>query len=96
VLLIHRFVYFSRKRGRLHGSINKNATPRGMVSSTQTATQTFLGPGFGVIFVVAGKIKFGVAYKLFEVRNRCFKQPAEVVQFRAHHERNLLSENREY
>jgi hypothetical protein len=82
MLLIHRFVYFSRKRGRLHGSINKDATPRGIVSSTQTATQTFLDPGFGVIFVVAGKIKFGVAYKLFKVRNSCFKHPGEMAQLR--------------
>jgi hypothetical protein len=46
------------------------------------ATQTFLDPGFGVIFVVAGKIKFGVAYKLFKVRNSCIKHPGEVAQLK--------------
>ena len=52
------------------------------MSSTHIATRTFLDSGFGVIFVVVGKIKFSVEYKLFEERNSCFKYPVEVMQFR--------------
>jgi hypothetical protein len=66
------------------------------VSSTQTATQTFLDPGFGVIFVVLARSNSAWHTNFSKYGTVGSNIPSMCSNLGAHLERNLLSENQKY
>ena len=56
-----------------------------IVRSTHTMTLPFLDRAFDVIFVVAGDNKASIVHESFNVRNRRFIYPVELVQPKSRH-----------
>lgn len=78
----------ARAQASSHRAFHLSGVPSTeIVRSTHTMTLPFLDRAFDVIFVVAGDNEASFVHELFNVRNRRFKHPVELVQPKS---RNVL------